>query len=66
MNYYHIRSRGSMNIIVRKRHNRRGRLLAAAPGTGKGLMALALAELLKSNKIISYIAITSFRNSMDK
>ena len=36
----------------KKRHNRRGRLLAAAPGTGKGLMALALAELLKSNKIL--------------
>ena len=36
----------------KKRHNRRGRLLAASPGSGKGLMALALAELLKSNKIL--------------
>ena len=36
----------------KKRHNRRGRLLAAVQGSGKTNMALTLAELLKSNKIL--------------
>lgn len=36
----------------KKRHNRKGRLLAAIQGAGKTYMALTLAELLKSDKII--------------
>lgn len=36
----------------KKRHNRKGRLLAASVGSGKTNMSLTLAEILKSNKIL--------------